>query len=111
MLEDRIEGRLDELRRLGKDLADAAALRFQLEHARKAVIATAMKTAEAKGHTTAAAQEREAYASAEYDTWLRGATEAVREHERLRLEWSVIDKRFEAWRTLEATKRAEMQFT
>ena len=111
MLEDRIEGRLDELRRLGKDLADARALRFHLEHSRKAVIAMAMKTAESKGHTTAAAQEREAYASAEYDTWLRGATEAVREAERLGLEWDVIDKRFRAWQSVQATERAEMQFT
>jgi len=106
--EDHIEYRMHELRTQARDLADAAAQRFQLENSRKAVLAMAMKTAEKNGHKSAAAQEREAYASAEYQTWLSGATEAVRNHERLRLEFELVRVRFEVWRTKQATKRAEM---
>ena len=108
MSEDRIEQRMHELRATARDLADAAALRYNLEHSRKSVVAMAMKTAEKHGAKTAAAQEREAFASAEYQQWLAGSTEAVRNHERLRLEWKVIELRFEHWRTRQATKRAEM---
>ena len=109
--EDRVEGRMHELREKARELADAAALRHNLDHARKAVLATAMKDAERNGVTAVSGQERDALASAEYEKWLRGSTEAVRNHERLRLEFKVIELRFEAWRTLEATKRAEMRLT
>ena len=110
-VEDRIEHRMHELREKAHDLADAAALRYNLDGARKAVIATAMKEAERRGVTAVSGQEREAYASEQYQQWLTGSTEAVRNHERLRLEFKVIELRFEAWRTLEATKRAEMMLT
>ena len=106
--EDRIEQRMHELRLKARELADAAALRYQLDHSRKSIVALAMKTAEAHGAKTAAAQERDALASAEYQQWLAGSTEAVRNHERHRLEWKVIELRFEHWRTRQATKRAEM---
>jgi len=106
--EDLVESRLQELRVKARDLADASALRYQLENARKSVIALAMKTAELHGAKTAAQQERDAYASSEYETWLRGATEAVRRHEQLRLEFELVRLRVEVWRTREATKRAEM---
>lgn len=106
--EDKIERRLDQLNRKAKSLADATALCANLEHARKAVIAVAMQTAQEKGHKTAAAQEREAYASAEYRRWLDGYTEAIREKERLRLEHEVMKIRFEYWRTSRADRRAEM---
>ena len=110
-VEDRIEHRMQELREKARDLADASALRYHLDHARKPTLATAMKNAERQGVTAVSGQERDAYASAEYDKWLTGSTEAVRNHERLRLEFKVIELRFEAWRTLEATKRAEMRLT
>ena len=110
-MSDPIESRLIELREKARELADAQALRYNLDNAKKAIIATAMKTAESKGHKAVSAQEREALASAEYQTWLLGSTEAVRNHERLRLEWKVIEFRFESWRTLQATKRAEMSYT
>lgn len=106
--EDVVEERLHELRVKTRDLADAAALRYQLENARKSVLAVAMKTAEGRGAKTAAHQERDAYASDEYATWLRGATEAVRRHEQLRLEFELVRLRVEVWRTRESTKRAEM---
>lgn len=101
---------MHELRTQARQLADAAALRFQLENGKKSVVALAMKTAECHGAKTAAQQERDAYASTEYETWLRGATEAVRNHERLRLEWELIRIRFEAWRTKEASERAERTY-
>jgi hypothetical protein len=107
--EDRIEERMHELRLKARELSDAAANRYQLENSKKSTLALAMKTAETNGYKTVASQEREAYASAEYKTWLVGATEAVRTHERLRLEFDLIKLRFEAWRTRQATKRAEMQ--
>jgi hypothetical protein len=99
---------MHDLRVQAGELADAAATRYQLENARKAVLAVAMKEAEKAGHKSAAAQEREAYASAEYQAWLSGATEAVRTHERLRLEFELVRVRFEIWRTKQATRRAEM---
>jgi hypothetical protein len=104
----KIEHRMQELREKAGELANAQAMRYQLDHARKAVLAISMKSAEKYGHKSVAAQEREAYASAEYDQWLHGSTEAVRRHERLRLEFKVIELRFEAWRTMQSTRRAEM---
>jgi hypothetical protein len=92
-------------------LADAAATRHNLEHARKSVIAMAMKAAENRGHKHGVAQEREAYASTEYGEWLAGSTEAVRNHEKARLEWEVLKIRFEYWRSKEATRREEMKLT
>lgn len=109
--EDAIEARMHELRSRAREMADAAALRYNLDHARKSVVALAMKSAEKHGATSGVAQEREAYASAEYQQWLAGSTEAVRNHERLRLEWEVMRLRFEAWRTRQATRRAEMSLT
>ena len=106
--EDLVEERLHELRVKIRDLADASALRYQLDNARKSVLAVAMKTAETRGAKTAAQQERDAYASDEYATWLRGSTEAVRRHEQLRLEHDLVKLRVEVWRTREASKRAEM---
>ena len=108
MDESKIEHRMQELREKAGKLANAQAMRYQLDHSRKAVLAMAMKTAEQHGHKSVAAQEREAYASAEYRQWLDGSTEAVRNHERLRLEFKVIELRAEIWRTMQATRRAEM---
>ncbi len=99
---------MHELRVQAGALADAAALRHQLENSRKSVLAIAMKEAEKNGHSSVAAQDREAHASAAYQAWLEGSTEAVRNHERLRLEFELIKVRFEMWRTRQATKRAEM---
>ena len=110
-VEDRIEERMHELRTKARELAAASALRYQLDNSKKSTLALAMKTAEQNGFKTVAAQEREAYASIEYKTWLTGSVEAVRNHEQLRLEFELIKLRFEAWRTRQATKRAEMQLT
>ena len=107
--EDIVEERMHELRTKAREMSDAAAMRYHLDHSRKSVLALAMKTAEEHGAKSVAAQEREAYASAEYERWLNGAVEAVRNHERLRLEFDLIKLRFEAWRTRQATRRAEMK--
>jgi len=110
MSEEDIERRMRELDLQATEFANAAALRFNLEHAKKSIIAIEMKAAEKLGITSAVKQEREAYASVTYKQWIDGTAEAVRNHERLRMEWEVTKLRFERWRTDQATRRAEMTY-
>lgn len=105
---DAMERRFEELEKLGLELAEAAAERYNMEHARKAVVNMAMKDAEAAGVTSLGGQEREAYASIAYKHWREGAKQAVLKHEKLRLQFEVVKLRFEYWRTTQATRRAEM---
>ena len=102
------EERFQELQTLADTFAQAQAQAEYLEHFRKSKKALLMKDAEIGGATSAVIQEREAYRHSDYLMLLEGlkvATE-VALSSKWRLELARM--KFEAWRTRQATKRAEM---
>lgn len=98
---------LDFIRDNAPAYAKAKSERIFLEEFRKSKKALMMREAELAGHKTAAMQEREAYAHPEYIAVLEGLRAAVEEEERLR--WLIVgaQAKIEAWRTIEANRRAE----
>lgn len=98
---------LDFIRDNAKTYAKAKADRVYLEEFRKTRKALCMKAAERAGATTAAAQEREAYADPEYVQLLEGLQEATEREETLRWLMVAAQAKIEAWRTIEANRRAE----
>lgn len=105
--EDSIEKRLHELRDIAKQYAKAEAQRTYLTEFRKSKKAMLMKMAEGRGITTAALQERDAYADPEYRELLDGLKVATEEAERLRWELRISEMGAELWRTAQANQRAE----
>lgn len=103
------EGTYQEMDQLSRDYAEAEAKRVYLTEFRKSKKALLMQQAEAaKPGLSAAAQEREAYAHPEYQELLKGLEVATEVALNAKFRLKVIETRFEAWRTKEATKRAEM---
>ncbi len=98
---------LDYIRDHAAAYAKAKAERIYLEEYRKTKKAICMVAAEGRGYQTSAAQEREAYADPDYIAILDGLKAAVEEEERLR--WLIVgaQAKIEAWRTIEANRRAE----
>ena len=98
---------LDFIRDNASAYAKAKAERIYLEEFRKSKKAILMRVAEARGHTSAVSQEREAYADSEYIELLVALKDAVQEEERLR--WLLVgaQAKAEVWRTMESTRRAE----
>lgn len=98
---------LDFIRDNAPAYAKAKSERVFLEEFRKSKKALLMRDAEIAGHKSAAAQEREAYANPEYLAVLDGLKAAVEQEEALR--WLIVgaQAKIEAWRTIEANRRAE----
>lgn len=98
---------LDFIRDNAPAYAKAKSERIYLEEFRKSKKALLMRAAEIAGHKTGAAQEREAYAHDEYMALLEGLRAAVEQEEALR--WLIVgaQAKIEAWRTIEANRRAE----
>jgi len=98
---------LDFIRDNAPLYAKAKSERIFLEEFRKSKKALMMREAELAGHKTVAVQEREAYAHPEYIQVLEALKYAVEEEEKLR--WLIVgaQAKIEAWRTIEANKRAE----
>jgi len=67
--------------------------------------------ADSRDHKTAAAQEREAYASEAYERWADEDVAALLERELLDGEIDSDELRWETWRTRRADRRAEMKLT
>ncbi len=89
--------------------AEAKADRVYLAEFRKSKKAILMKQYEQKNPgSSAAAQEREAYAHTEYQELLSGLQAATEKEELARHKLDIIKMRFEAWRSKAATARAEM---
>ena len=107
--EEKIEARLTNLRRMGKDYSAAKAEVTYLEEFKKSKLAILMKLAESKGVTSAAGQERDARADGAYLEMLLGLRVAVEKAEALRWELTVAQMGAEVWRTNQATRRIEMQ--
>lgn len=102
-----IEARLQELREMSRRYAKDYAQVGYLEEFKKSKLAILMKQAEAKGFTTAAAQEREARANPEYLELLDGLQEVTERAEAARWELRIAEMGAEIWRTKQANLRAE----
>lgn len=98
---------LDFIRDQAPVYGKAKSERIYLEEYRKSKKSLLMREAEAAGHKTGAAQEREAYAHADYIALLDGLREAVEKEETLR--WMIVaaQAKIECWRTIEANRRVE----
>jgi putative hemolysin len=102
-----IERILDEYRNLAAEYSKARATRTYIEEFKKSRFAILMKEAEKQGFKTAAAQEREAYASQDYIEFLDNLRTAVESEERLRYQMKSIEMQAEVWRTSRADERFE----
>lgn len=106
-MSDRAEQRLAELRQMSEEYAKAYAERNYLEEYKKSKLALLMKQAELDGHKTAAAQEREARADAEYIALLNNLRTATEISERTRWQLEVSKLGVAVWQTQNANERAE----
>ena len=99
------EARFAEFDKIAQEWAEAKAQYEYLEEFRKAKVAILMKSS---GENTAAAQEREALASKDYQEFLKGLQVANERMLALGMKIKAMEMRFEHWRTTQATRRAEM---
>lgn len=95
---------VDYIRDNAKALAQAKANRIYCEEFRKTLKAQLMKAASSEA---IGAQERDAYAHADYAAHLQALREAVEAEEVLRWRMVAAQARIEVWRSLESTARAE----
>jgi len=86
--------------------AKAKAELLYVEEYRKTMKALCMQEAEAAGHRSSAAQEREAYASPKYIAHLEAIREALERAETLRWRLVATEAAVEVWRSTEASNRA-----
>jgi hypothetical protein len=108
-IEQAVERRLDELRKLGDQAAKAKKILVMAEEGKKSKLAVLMKKYAAKGFDSAVAQEREARADPEMAQFIEAWGIAVEEYESARWQLEVAKIGVSAWQTVEATKRAEMK--
>lgn len=101
--EAEIENSVTFLQATAEQAARARANRVVLEHGLKRIKALGMM---AHKGMPLAAQEREAYASPEYETALDGLRQAVFEDERNRALRDAHAAKIDAWRTQQATQRS-----
>jgi hypothetical protein len=85
--------------------AKAKSERVYLEEFRKSKKALLMKDALINGIEAANAQEREAYADAEYQELLKGLAEAIEVEETLKWKMEAARMRIDIWRTEQANER------
>jgi hypothetical protein len=106
--EEEIERALHWLVNNATPAAKARANRIYMDEYRKHLKARLMK---ACNEETAAAQEREAYASQEYVDHLKVLREAVMEDERYRWLTVAAEAKIECWRSEQANARAQGKVT
>ena len=92
----------DKIENIKEKLSKSEGLVAGLEAKKRAIIAIMMKKS---GEQSLGAQEREAYASAEYDKYCNDIDEAVANKTLLKLEVAQAQMEFEAWRSEQATNR------
>lgn len=102
------EARFLELEALADKYATAQAMAEHLGEYRKSKKALLMKDAEVNGTKTAALQEREAYAHADYIALLKGLQAATEQALSCKWKLEISRMKFEWARTKAATRRAEM---
>ena len=96
---DAYESRFVELAALAEAFASAQATVDHLSEFRKSKKALLMRDAEARGFNTAAMQEREAYAHAEYVALLDGLKQATEQALAAKWKLEIARMRFGYWRT------------
>jgi hypothetical protein len=96
---DAVQFLVDSAAEYGAARADAERCQHMLKH----IKALAMK---ASGETSAAAQEREAYASEPYRTAIEELFEATRDAETLKARREAAVMTIEAWRSMAANQRS-----
>lgn len=101
--EEEVEASVTYLQATADASARARANRVVLEHGLKRIKALGMMKC---NNLPVSAQEREAYASPEYETALDGLRQAIFEDERHRALRDAHSAKIEAWRTAEATRRS-----
>src|SRR5512139_2220203 len=102
--EEEIEASVTYLQATAEQSARARANRVVLELGLKRTKALVMM--KCNGNMPISAQEREAYASPEYELALDGLKQAIFEDERHRALRDAHAAKLDAWRTLEASRRA-----
>jgi hypothetical protein len=108
-MSEALEKRLNELRGMAAQYAQAESHRQYLLEYRKSKKAILMIAAEKQGFNAVAAQEREAYANSEYLDLLAGLEAAIQDAERLKWELKIAEAGMSVWQSLQANKRAEMR--
>ena len=99
---------VDYIIKHARQFADAKAQRVYLEEFRKSKKALLMKQSI---ESALGAQERDAYAHAEYVELLKGLKEAVAIEEKLRWDLIAAQARVDIWRTEQANLRLEGKAT
>lgn len=102
-----IEHLLNRYRQLVEPYARARSERTYIEEYKKSLHAMLMKKAGMNGATSAAAQEREAYADPEYLKQLEALKVAVEEEEKYRYHIKQTEMEIEVWRSQQANERFE----
>jgi len=92
----------EEIERLKKPYSDAKGRLAGLEAAKSSVKSIMMKKS---SEQSLGGQEREAYASQEYQDHCQKIDEATAQEALLKLELSLAQMKFEAWRSEQATNR------
>ena len=92
----------DKIESIKNELSKAEGLVAGLEAKKRAIIAIMMKKS---GEQSLGAQEREAYASNEFDEYCEQIDKAVALKTLLKLEVAQAQMEFEAWRSEQATNR------
>lgn len=101
---DDAERAVDWLRDSAAKIGEARATRMYMEQWIKTVCATLMGESQS---ASAAAQERDALASAKYMAALQAYREAIQQDETLRMLTKAAEAKIEFWRSQESTRRAE----
>tara|TARA_Y100000356_G_scaffold134882_1_gene145478 strand:+ start:1616 stop:1975 length:360 start_codon:yes stop_codon:yes gene_type:complete len=98
-----IELKLEQLREIGKQHAEAKKNLVYLEHARKILLARLMKEYQLNSTTgkleSAAAQEREARSDTRYEQHIKALSEAVQIEAELNWQKKIVDINFDTWKT------------
>jgi hypothetical protein len=103
------EARFAEFEKLGQEWAEAKAQSGYMDEWKKIVLSREMKLAEKMGSTSAAAQERDARASQAYKDAVDAAHVADERALVLGMKIKAMEMKFEHWRSIQATRRAEIQ--
>jgi hypothetical protein len=91
--------------------AEAKAQRIYLEEFRKTKKALLMKEALDLGFESAVAQEREAYASVDYQLLLKGLQVAIEKEETLKWMLTAAQMKADIWRSEQASERLGVKTT
>lgn len=108
MSQEKTEARFMELEALAMEFAQAQAQADHLAEFRKSKKAMLMKEAELSGSNSAVVQEREAYRHGDYVELLNGLKVATERALSCKWRLEIARMRFDWARTVQATRRAEM---